>query len=59
MLAGILVSLIVFVGSLVALEKIRNREICRRREERLRAWILKRSPAAARRRRSYTSSMNR
>jgi hypothetical protein len=43
-LPGILGALIVFVGSLVALEKIRNREICRRREERLRAWILKDLP---------------
>ena len=40
-LPGILGSLIVFVSSLVALEKIRTKEICRRREERLRAWILK------------------
>jgi hypothetical protein len=36
---GVLISLPIFAGSMISLGKIRAREIRRRREERLIAWI--------------------
>lgn len=44
-LPGILVSLIIFVPSMIALGEIRIRELERRREERFRAWVMKDLPA--------------
>lgn len=39
-LPGILGSLVIFVSSMLALAEIRIRELARRREERLLAWIM-------------------